>query len=150
MSDEEKEAHDAALSSVQRERDAGARGRETKAAAAAEAKAAKAAAAAEAKAAKAAKAEARISAVAEALRDNTDGLALSRIAEKVAGTEAFKTCFGHDSRRIAVKQILELPLFEQTCPELGHNGREQLAKYALTKEAREHAVDPDAPAPGNV
>ena len=121
-----------------------------KAAKAAAAADAKAAAAAEAKAAKAAKAEARISAVAKALRDNRDGLALSRIAEKVAGTEAFKTCFGHGSRCIAVKQILELPRFEQTCLELGHNGQEQLAKYALTKEAREHAVDPDAPAPGNV
>ena len=81
-----------------------------------------------------------ISAVAKALRDNRDGLALPRIAEKVAGTEAFKTYFGHGSRCIpAVKQILKLPLFKQTCPELGHNGREQLAKYALTKEAREHA-----------
>ena len=99
---------------------------------------AKAAAAAEAKAAKAAKAEealkARTSAVVEALRDNRDGLALSRIAEKVAGTEAFKTCFGLCSLCNAVRPILELPLFKQTCPELGYYGREQLAKYALTAE----------------
>ena len=109
---------------------------QAKAAKAAAAKEAKAAAAAEAKAAKEAAQEealkARISAVVEAIRGNRDGLALSRIAEKVEGTEAFQTCSGHPSRCIAVKKILELPLFEQTCPERGHRGREQLAKYALT------------------